>query len=204
MSRLSPLVAPYADDVQASFDAIMPPGAPPLLLFRTLARSPRAWRKFRAGSLLDRGPLSLRQREIVIDRVCARAGCGYEWGVHVAAFAKAAWEEGADLGNLKGQEGRLPWSRLKLTGKQPFEIAVAGNPEQKNIEGATEVWVSGHPDNKVAAVFVWRAPAEVLEQVKFDDLVRFTAASVIMNPLADAPAAADPAAAPAAAPAAGN
>lgn len=90
MSRLVPLDAPYPDDIQASFDAIMPPGAPPLLLFRTLARSPRAWRKFRAGSLLDRGPLSLRQREIVIDRVCARAGCGYEWGVHVAAFAKAA------------------------------------------------------------------------------------------------------------------
>jgi len=90
MSRLAPLAPPYADDVQASFDAIMPPGAAPLLLFRTLAASPRAWRKFRAGSLLDRGPLSLRQREIVIDRVCALAGCGYEWGVHVTAFARAA------------------------------------------------------------------------------------------------------------------
>lgn len=90
MPRLAPLEPPFADDIQASFDAIMPPGAPPLLLFRTLARSPRAWRKFRAASLLDRGPLSLRQREIVIDRVCARAGCGYEWGVHIAAFAKAA------------------------------------------------------------------------------------------------------------------
>lgn len=90
MTRLAPLEPPYDADVQASFDAIMPPGAPPLLLFRTIARSPRAWRKFRAGSLLDRGPLTLRQREIVIDRACARARCGYEWGVHVAAFAKAA------------------------------------------------------------------------------------------------------------------
>ena len=90
MSRLAPLDPPYADDIQASFDAVMPPGAPPLLLFRTLAAAPRAWRKFRAGSLLDRGPLSLRQREIVIDRVCARAGCEYEWGVHVTAFARAA------------------------------------------------------------------------------------------------------------------
>lgn len=90
MPRLAPLEPPYAEDVQASFDAIMPPGAPPLLLFRTIARSTRAWRKFRAASLLDRGPLSLRQREIVIDRVCAKAGCSYEWGVHVVAFAKAA------------------------------------------------------------------------------------------------------------------
>ena len=37
-----------------------------------------------------KGPLSLKQREIVIDRVCARTGCEYEWGVHVAVFAAAA------------------------------------------------------------------------------------------------------------------
>jgi alkylhydroperoxidase family enzyme len=90
MQRIKPLDAPYAAPVQASFDAIMPPGADPLVLFRTVAVSERAWRKFRAGSLLDPGPLSLRQREIVIDRTCAKAGCEYEWGVHVTIFAKAA------------------------------------------------------------------------------------------------------------------
>src|SRR5262249_27269479 len=36
---------------------------------------------------LDKGPLSLRQREIVIDRTTARLGCEYEWGVHIAFFA---------------------------------------------------------------------------------------------------------------------
>ena len=90
MPRIAPLTAPYKDDVQKSFDAIMPPGADPLVLFRTLATSDRHWRKFRAGSLLDRGPLSLREREIVIDRTCALAGCEYEWGVHVAIFAGPA------------------------------------------------------------------------------------------------------------------
>ena len=34
--------------------------------------------------------LSLRDREIVIDRTCARTGCEYEWGVHVAYFAERA------------------------------------------------------------------------------------------------------------------
>ena len=63
-------------------------GAPPLMLFRVMAGQPRAWEKFRAGSLLDRGPLSLREREIVIDRTCALNKCEYEWGVHVAIFAK--------------------------------------------------------------------------------------------------------------------
>ncbi len=50
----------------------------------------RAWEKFRGGSLLDRGPLSLREREIVIDRTCALNACEYEWGVHVSVFAQAA------------------------------------------------------------------------------------------------------------------
>jgi len=89
MPRIAPLEPPYAADVQSSFDAIMQ-GAPPLMLFRTLATSERAWRKFRAGSLLDPGPLSLRERELVIDRTCALAGNEYEWGVHVAIFAAAA------------------------------------------------------------------------------------------------------------------
>jgi alkylhydroperoxidase family enzyme len=60
------------------------------MLFRVMASQPRAWEKFRAGSLLDPGPLSLREREIVIDRTCALNTCEYEWGVHVAIFAKPA------------------------------------------------------------------------------------------------------------------
>jgi alkylhydroperoxidase family enzyme len=87
--RLAPLAPPYAPEIQAQFDRIMR-GAPPLVLFRVMAGHARAWEKFRAGGLLDRGPLSLREREIVIDRTCARTGCEYEWGVHVATFAEAA------------------------------------------------------------------------------------------------------------------
>jgi alkylhydroperoxidase family enzyme len=89
MSRIAPLQPPYAAEIQTEFDAIMR-GAPPLMLFRVIAGNPRAWNKFRAGGLLDPGPLSLREREIVIDRTCALTGCEYEWGVHVAIFAKAA------------------------------------------------------------------------------------------------------------------
>src|SRR3954462_4420556 len=89
MSRIAPLQPPYAREIQVQFDRIMR-GAPPLTLFRVVAGNARAWEKFRAGSLLDRGPLSLREREIVIDRTCALTGCEYEWGVHVATFAAAA------------------------------------------------------------------------------------------------------------------
>src|SRR5512139_1003738 len=87
--RIAPLEPPYAPEIAAQFDRIMR-GAPPLVLFRVMAGHARAWEKFRGGSLMDRGPLSLREREIVIDRTCARTGCEYEWGVHVATFAAAA------------------------------------------------------------------------------------------------------------------
>ena len=89
MSRIAPLEPPYTADIQQQFDRIMR-GAPPLMLFRVVAGNARAWEKFRAGSLFDRGPLSLREREIVIDRTCALTGCEYEWGVHVRAFGDAA------------------------------------------------------------------------------------------------------------------
>lgn len=88
MSRIAPVEPPYSQDVQAVFDRIMPAGVPPLRLFTTLARSERVYRKFNAGGLLDRGSLTLRQRELAIDRTCALNGCAYEWGVHIAFFAE--------------------------------------------------------------------------------------------------------------------
>ena len=87
--RIAPLEPPYAPEIRDQFDRIMR-GAPPLMLFRVMATNARAWEKFRSGSLLDRGPLSLREREIVIDRTCALNRCEYEWGVHVTTFAAAA------------------------------------------------------------------------------------------------------------------
>lgn len=89
MSRIAPLEPPYPPDIQQQFDRIMR-GAPPLMLFRVIAGHARAWEKFLGGSLLDGRVLSLRSREIVIDRTCALNRCEYEWGVHVALFAGAA------------------------------------------------------------------------------------------------------------------
>src|SRR5258708_22936193 len=87
MTRISPAEPPYEPAIAAELERIMPPGVPPLMLFRTMAKSPRIFAKMFAGGLLDKGPLGLRQREIVIDRTTARLGCAYEWGVHVASPA---------------------------------------------------------------------------------------------------------------------
>ncbi|WP_232542071.1 carboxymuconolactone decarboxylase family protein [Nocardia bovistercoris] len=86
---MAPAPSPLPTDMQDAIDAIMR-GAPPLLLFTTMARDRRLFFKFFDSGLLDRGHLTIRQREIVIDRVTARCGAEYEWGVHVSAFAQKA------------------------------------------------------------------------------------------------------------------
>jgi len=108
--RIAPLTPPYPPEIQAQFDRIMR-GAPPLLLFRVMAGHARAWDKFRAGGLLDPGPLSLRQREIVIDRTCALNQCEYEWGVHVAVFAGPAKLTADEVrATVQGDELSSCWS----------------------------------------------------------------------------------------------
>lgn len=87
-SRIAPAMPPFSPEVQTVLDKIVPPGMKPLTLFTTLARDERLFRKFFGGSLLDRGHLTLRQREIVIDRTTARCGSEYEWGIHVALFGQ--------------------------------------------------------------------------------------------------------------------
>lgn len=90
MSRISPAVPPYPESVQARLDKLTPAGAEPLLLFRVLARDERLFGRVSAAGLLDRGHLSLHEREVVILRVCADHGSEYEWGVHVSVFAERA------------------------------------------------------------------------------------------------------------------
>jgi 4-carboxymuconolactone decarboxylase len=93
--RLAPVEPPYPPEVADELARWMPPGAPldPLLLFRTLvADLPLAQAMLPLGRFLlgRRCAVDRRLRELVIDRVCARMGCEYEWGVHVTAFAAAA------------------------------------------------------------------------------------------------------------------
>jgi len=88
-ARIAPAPPPLDRDVQEAIDTIMR-GAPPLVLFTTMARDRRLFFKFFNSGLLDRGNLTIRQREIVIDRVTACCGAEYEWGVHVSVYAAKA------------------------------------------------------------------------------------------------------------------
>lgn len=88
--RILAVEPPYSEPVAAAFDRVMPKGVPPLVLFRTLAVNEKVFLGLMASRLVERGSIPLREREIVIDRTCARCGSEYEWGVHVAFFRERA------------------------------------------------------------------------------------------------------------------
>lgn len=88
--RIEPAQAPYPPSVARTLEQLKTPGDQPLSLFRTLARDERLFARFTGGGLLDPGHLTLREREIVIHRICALNGAAYEWGVHAALFAGPA------------------------------------------------------------------------------------------------------------------
>lgn len=87
--RVSPVEPPYPDETAA----VLARMGPPIALFRVLARRPeraRAVHDWGRYYLSRRSALSLRHRELVIDRTTAHCGAEYEWGVHIAAFAGKA------------------------------------------------------------------------------------------------------------------
>jgi alkylhydroperoxidase family enzyme len=146
MSQTAPRIAvlepPYAPEIAEQFDRIMR-GAPPLVLFRVMAGHARAWEKFRGGGLLDRGPLSLRQREIIIDRTCARTGCEYEWGVHVTTFAGAArLTEDQIRATVHGGATEACWSEAE----QALISTVDALHERATLSEAEFVGLSAHYD----------------------------------------------------------
>jgi alkylhydroperoxidase family enzyme len=91
--RIGGVEPPYEPAVASQLAKMMPPNVPPIALFRTVAKNlPMAeamtlWGSYELSRAVS---LSLRDREIVIDRTCVRCGCEYEWGVHVAFFAEKA------------------------------------------------------------------------------------------------------------------
>jgi alkylhydroperoxidase family enzyme len=85
-TRVRPVEPPYDEQTAEVLSAL----GPPLAVFGLLARKPgraraiHGWGKYYLSRDLS---LSLRHRELVIDRTTALCGSEYEWGVHIAAFA---------------------------------------------------------------------------------------------------------------------
>src|SRR5689334_19234417 len=94
-ARIAPMEPPSDPEVAEELARWTPRGAPtpPLAPSRTLPRHlPLAQAMLPLGKyLLGRtAALGVREREVVVQRVCARVGCEYEWGVHATVFGAAA------------------------------------------------------------------------------------------------------------------
>jgi alkylhydroperoxidase family enzyme len=94
--RLSPVRPPFDDDTAQALERL----GPPIALFRLFARRParaRAIHELGRYYLSRQSALSLRHRELVIDRTTALCGAEYEWGIHITAYAAKAGLTGAQV-----------------------------------------------------------------------------------------------------------
>ena len=97
--RVDLVEPPYDDDTAAALDAL----GPAIALFRAFARRParaRAIHGWGSYYLSRQCALSVRSRELVIDRTTALCGAEYEWGIHIALFAPKAGLTDAQIHSL--------------------------------------------------------------------------------------------------------
>ncbi|WP_341910939.1 hypothetical protein [Ferrovibrio terrae] len=167
MPRLAPLAKPYPPEAAAEL-AQMPAD---IGLFRTVAHNPRVLSRWRGGGLLDRGSITLRQRELLILRTTARLKAEYEWGVHVGFFgAKAKFSEAEIAATVHG--GASDW--------KPEEAVL--------VEIADALVDSGTVDDalwqRAAAHYKADQLIEIIALVGFYHLVSFTvnATGVALEP----------------------
>jgi len=106
---MAPVAPPYDEATAAALEAL----GPPIMLFRMFARRPERARAIQGwGSyyLSRRSALSLRQRELVIDRTTALCGAEYEWAIHISVFAAKANLTDAQVRSLvHGNSGDSCW-----------------------------------------------------------------------------------------------
>jgi Carboxymuconolactone decarboxylase family len=116
-----------------------------------MARDRRLFFKSFNSGLLDRGHLTIRQREIVIDRVTASCGAEYEWGVHVSVYAAKAGLTEAQIASLVGggpdddvwtqltahHSDEAILELLMLAGTSP--VPGVGHPGQRHAERHAEI-----------------------------------------------------------------
>jgi alkylhydroperoxidase family enzyme len=144
--RIAPLDPPYAPETEAMLRKWMPPGSSqePLKLFRTLCLHPELSSRMRAlgAGILGHGTVTTREREIVIDRTCARAGAEYEWGVHAVAFGGAAGLTQAQLAATAAPRADEPtWSeRDRLLLRLADELHESATVSDALWSGLRENW----------------------------------------------------------------
>jgi alkylhydroperoxidase family enzyme len=154
MARIPALEPPFAPGVADQLAAMMPAGVPPIGLFRTFARNMpmtvamSQWGRYELGRQLS---LTLRERELVILRTCARCGCEYEWGIHLMFFA--------------GRAGLTPAEITSLTHGSPADPCWTSGRERALIRVADAL----HDSSDVGDA-LWDSTRETLDEPQLLDL----------------------------------
>ena len=119
--------------------------------FASWRATPAPGRNSAPAACWTAGRCRLREREIVIDRTCARTGCEYEWGVHVATFADAAHlTEEQVRATVLGDADAACWSAAE----QALIAAVDALHDRATLSEAEFAALSAHYDE--AQIF-WRS-----------------------------------------------
>lgn len=156
--RIPPLEPPFTPEVAERLEAMMPPDVPPIALYRTFVRNLAMtdamgpWGGYELGRSLS---LSLRQRELVIDRVTARCGAEYEWGVHVAFFASKAGLTDAQITSLAHGS---PWD-------------TCWDPPVANVDRVLLEVVDALHDTSDVSDELWARAADLLDEAQLLDLL---------------------------------
>lgn len=141
-ATLSPLEPPYSDTVSQLLSRYPDSDRYLLKLFRVFANSERFLRKGVHNLLDSDSPLTLRERELIILRVTANLDCEYEWGVHVAAFARKAGFSDAEVTATTPSNTRTPaWSDAeRLLLDVIDQLCAGGHLRGSTLEGFREQW----------------------------------------------------------------
>lgn len=144
-------VPPYDEKVQQAMEKVDLGPLSPQIFLRILAHQPRLMGNVVAlgGSLMYKGLLPERQREIAIFRVAVRTRCDYEWAMHRALFAQRCAITDEQLQALRAE---TPTYAGWTDEEQLLIAAVDELHEQSTISGSTWQRMCAH----------W-SPAQVLE-----------------------------------------
>src|SRR5262245_54845048 len=164
MPALHPVEEPYDDDTARLLEAYPRRDGYLLELFRVLASSKRHLQKVGAAGLLDRGsPLEMREREIVILRTTANLRCGYEWGVHVTAFAAHVGLTSEQVGATVTGDAEATWSeRERLLVRLVDALCMGSHIDPATLSATRDTWTEAEQLEIAALVGFYHTIANVV------------------------------------------
>jgi alkylhydroperoxidase family enzyme len=114
--RIPPLPEGERDERVAEMLGPLQVDGADLNIFATLARHPRLFKRWLAfgGTLLYRGELSERDRELLILRTAWNCRAGYEWGQH-ARIARGAGLSDEEIARVTAGPGASGWDTFEAS-----------------------------------------------------------------------------------------